>query len=180
MPRLSRLIHQFRWPHRRGRRFYLPPRISFEPRGRRDARRVGVASVHRRVRAAWNRGQPAIVSTHRMNYVHLDAAWREVGRDQLRDLLNALTSDGATFVTDAEVRQLVERGWSVRALGERGALLRRYRDAKGPLRFPAPHSAVRAVLRDAGPAEHVGLAIENGEVIAEVPSGEHVIEWRHT
>jgi hypothetical protein len=180
-PRLTRLFQQFRWPNLRGRRFYLPPRIAFEPRGSGDpTSRVGVEIVHRRVQEAWGRGQPAIVSTHRVNYAHLDPAWSQTGRDQLHDLLERLIADQAVFVTDAEVRQLVERSWSVRTLGERGVLLRHYGDARTAIRFVAPPTAARAVLRDGSPTEHARFAIENGELRAEVPPGEHVIEWRHS
>jgi hypothetical protein len=83
----------------------MPARIAFEPRGAHDpAARLGAAAAHRAARAAWRRGHPAVGSTHRVNYAHLDPAWSEAGRRALRDLLGRLCADGATFMTDAEVR----------------------------------------------------------------------------
>jgi hypothetical protein len=110
VPALRRLAHRWRWPDRRGRRFYLPPRIAFEPRGGTGEARVGVAAARQHCHAAWRRGEPAVVSSHRVNYAHLDAAWSQAGRAALAELLQALATDGATFVTDAEVRGLVEHG----------------------------------------------------------------------
>ena len=86
----------------------MPPRIAFEPRG--DAApgsRLGAARTRAAAHAAWGHGQPAVVSSHRHNYAHLDPAWSEAGRAALRDLLRALCEDGAVFLTDAKVRDLV-------------------------------------------------------------------------
>ena len=174
-----RLLHRARWPDVRARRFYLPPRIAFEPRGgAAPAGALGAIPVHRAARAAWARGQPAIVSTHRTNYAHLDAAWSEVGRAALRDLLERLAGDGAVFLTDAELRSLVESGWSVRSIGDRGALLRFYGAPRAPVRFAVPGGVSRAVVRDG----HAGVArieVEGGWVSAEVNPGEYLLEWRH-
>jgi hypothetical protein len=105
--RARHVLARLRWRRGRGRRFYLPARIAFEPRG--DAApgsRLGAAAAHRAARAAWSRGQPAVVSSHRLNYAHLDPAWAEAGRAALRDLLARLTGDGARFLTDIQVRAL--------------------------------------------------------------------------
>ena len=110
-PRLRRLWIGRRFPHARGARFYLPPRIAFEPCG--PGERRGAAAVQATlgaVRAAWKRSRPAVISTHRLNYAHLDPAWSRMGRDALRQLLGALCREGATFLTDAEVRSLAEHG----------------------------------------------------------------------
>ena len=58
--------------HVHGNRFYLPIRIAFEPQGQPASSRVGVTAAHRAAQAAWSRGRPAMISTHRVNYVHLD------------------------------------------------------------------------------------------------------------
>ncbi|HYM82194.1 MAG TPA: hypothetical protein VEY91_12395 [Candidatus Limnocylindria bacterium] len=179
LPRLRHLLHQFRWPDLQGRRFYLPPRIAFEPRGGHEPRgRLGPQVVQRRAREAWGRGQPAVISTHRANYAHLDPGWSEAGRGQLRDLLHLLVGEGAVFLTDFETRQLVERGWSVRPIGSRGILLRHYGVPREPVRFPAPAGVTRVGLRDAGRRDEVRLGLEDGEVRAEVNPGEYLLEWR--
>jgi hypothetical protein len=181
---VRRRLLQLRFPHTAGARFYLPPRIAFEPRGEAGpAGRLGATAVHRAVRAAWGRGQPAIVSTHRLNYAHLDEPWSEAGRAALRDLLGSLTADGAVFLTDAEVRSLAERGWSLRPLGRRGALLRHYGVPLEPLRFAAPPGATAANLRAPGAGAdggEGGVKVADGTAEARVQLGEHVIEWAGT
>ncbi|MFN8586270.1 MAG: hypothetical protein U0704_00575 [Candidatus Eisenbacteria bacterium] len=167
------------FPHTNGVRFYLPPRIAFEPRGGADANgRVGVDAAHRGAREAWGRGRPAIVSSHRLNYAHLDEPWAEAGRAALGELLGKLCADGATFLTDAEVRQLAERAWSARPLGVRGTLVRNHAVPREPLRLAAPAGSTGARLLDpaGGPGEgDVKLDGETAEV--RVNLGEHLIEW---
>lgn len=176
-----RRLLQLRFPHAAGARFYLPPRIAFEPRGEADpGARLGAEAAQRAAREAWGRGQPAVLSTHRLNYAHLDEAWSDAGRAALRDLLGRLAADGAVFVTDAEVRSLAERGWSLRPLGARGALLRHYGVPREPLRFAAPVGVTAADLRAPTPAAAAGegeVRVEDGVAEARVQLGEHVIEW---
>ncbi len=110
-PRLRRLWHGWRWPERSGGLLRMPPRIAFEPRG--DAApgsRLGAARARASARAAWGLGRPAVVSSHRHNYAHLDPAWSAAGRAALRDLLRGLCEDGAVFLTDAKVRDLAAGG----------------------------------------------------------------------
>lgn len=178
---LRRRLLQLHFPHFAGARFYLPPRIAFEPRGESSpSGRVGADAALRAVRDAWRRSQPAVISTHRLNFAHLDEAWSEAGRAALRDLLGRLAADGAVFLVDTEVRELAERGWSLRPLGRRGVLLRHYGVPREPLRFAAPAGAAAAVLHAPG----VGREAPDGEVKvaagtaeARVHLGEHVIEW---
>jgi len=178
---LRRRWQGVRFPQFSGARFYLPPRITFEPRGEAEAPgRVGVEAAHRAAREAWRAGRPAIVSTHRLNYAHLDPEWSGAGRTALGELLGRLCRDGAVFLTDAELRQLSTRAWSVRPIGGRGALLRHYGVPREPLAFPAPGRSRGARLRP--PAEGVGEAdgtikVEGGTAEARVNLGEHVIEW---
>jgi hypothetical protein len=183
--RFRRLRHAFgrlRWRGSRGRRFDMPPRVAFEPRGDlASGSRLGAAAAHWRIRAAWGRRQPAVVSSHRLNYAHLDPAWAEAGRDALRDLLGRLARDGAIFLTDTEARSLHERAWSLRALTDRTALLRYYGAPRSRVRIPAPAGAVGATLREAReePGAAPGhLAIEAGEMVTELGPGEYVIDWR--
>lgn len=177
-PRLRHLLYRHRWPDVRGRRFYMPPRIAFEPRGARiRGTRLGATAAHRAARGAWGRGQPAIVSSHRLNYAHLDPAWSEAGRGALRDLLAKLAGDGAVFLTDAEVRSLHERAWSVRAVGERGALLRYHGVPRGRVRFPAPAGVERVSLSRGPATDTARFTVEGGEVAAEVDRGDYLLEW---
>jgi hypothetical protein len=176
-PRVRRLLTRNRWPWRNGRRLYMPPRIAFEPRARDE--RVGVDAAHAAARGAWSRGQPAVISSHRASYAHLDPAESAAGRGALQDLLSRLTGDGAVFLVDAEVRQLVDRGWSVRALGDRGVLLRSHAGPAEPVTFPAPAHVTGVALRD-GAGDGIHLSLDAGVVTARVPDGDYVIDWKRT
>ncbi|HTO90787.1 MAG TPA: hypothetical protein VMJ70_06605 [Candidatus Sulfotelmatobacter sp.] len=173
-PRLRRLLNLHRWPWRNGARFYLPPRISFEPIARDPA--LGALAAHHVARDAWGRGQPAVISSHRVNYAQLDPEAAEAGRASLRDLLSRLSRDGAVFLTDHEVRQLVDRRWSLRPVGDRGVLLRYYAVPREPVRFPAPKNARGAALREGHDAD-ADVFFEPGEVTVRANVGEYLIEW---
>ncbi len=170
-----------RFPHRQGARFYLPPRIAFEPRGNaRPDGRVGHTAALRAVRAAWNRGQPAILSTHRLNFAHLDAAWSQAGRDALRALLLQLSEEGAVFLTDAEVRQACDQGWSFRTVGSRGGLLRQHGESGEGVSFPVPRGVTGAHFRSprGGPAPPSSeVKVEAGMAETRVSMGEYLLEW---
>jgi len=178
LPALRRRWLALRFPHHVGTRFYLPPRIAFEPEGdERAPGPRGLDAAHRAVRAAWRAGRPAIVSTHRMNYAHLDAAWSQGSRRALAVLLERLCADNAVFLTDHEIRQLVEKHWSVRELGPRGALLRHYGVPRDTLRFAAPHGVVGARLHGPRGDARAEMAVDDGLVEVRVNLGEHVLEW---
>ncbi len=179
LPTARRVMRRMQGATTRGARYYLPARIAFEPRGSAaPASRLGSAATRRAVHAAWHRGQPAIVSTHRHNYAHLDSAWAEAGRAALRELLRTLCDDGATFLTDAEVRSLDLHGHSVRPIGARGALVRFYGVPGEAIRFALPEGADGAAVHDGRERDVHGLHVEGGEVEARLNVGEYLIEWR--
>lgn len=179
LPTAQRVIRRLQGATTNGARYYLPARIAFEPRGRADqGGRLGAAAARRGVHAAWRRGQPAIVSTHRHNYAHLDAAWAEAGRAALRELLQGLCDDGASFLTDAEVRALDLHGHSVRPIGSRGALVRFYGVPGEAIRFALPEGAGGAAVHDGRERDVHGLDVEGREVEARLNVGEYLIEWR--
>ena len=166
-----------RWGPARGKLFAMPPRIAFEPGEEGGATsRAGTDAAHRGVRAAWERGRPAVLSTHRANLVHLDAATSERGREALRDLLSRLVSDGAMFVVDREVRDLAARGWSAREIGERGVLLRCAAEPAEPVRLPLPAGASGARASE-GHGAAARPAIEGREATLRLAPGSVLIEW---
>ena len=141
-------------------------------------RRPGLeAAVHRAARGAWSRGLPAIVSTHRLNYAHLDSEWSERGRGALRDLCSRLVGDGATFLTDAEVRSLQERAWSVRRVGKHGVLLRHHGVARARVRFAGPVGISGVSISKGHGSESARVSIEGGEIAAEVDPGVYFLGW---
>jgi hypothetical protein len=178
LPPLRRRWLGIRFPQHEGARFYMPPRIAFEPTGNAAAPgRRGLEAALHAAREAWSQGRPAVISSHRMNYAHLDAAWSQAGRAALSALLERLCGDGAVFLTDHEVRQLCERAWSVRELSGRGLLLRHYGVPRESLRFPAPDGVrgARLVGPHGDPRAEVG--VDQGQVEARVNLGEYVLEW---
>ena len=170
--RVRRLWQRAHWPRFRNRQLYMPARIAFEP-GAEDAR-TGVEAAHAAARAAWDRGQPAVVSTHRVNYARLDADLSRAGRGALGDLLGRLAADRAVFLTDAEVGQLVGHGASARPLGARRARLRSV--AGGRLACAAPAGARGA--RFLGTADGAEITVREGMAEARLPAGAFEVEWR--
>ena len=117
-----------RFPDARAGRFYLPPRIAFEPRGDGSGARPAWARGRApRAREAWRRRPPG---DRQHAPPELRAPRRRLvagGRAALRTLLERLCADGAVFLTDDEVRLLAERGVvGARAGLRRGALLRHF------------------------------------------------------
>jgi hypothetical protein len=82
-----------------------------------EAVRECVEAVHR----AWARGEPAIIETHRVNFVHLDPAVEETGLAGLDNVLGAICEEESPplFLTDDEVAQLYRRGTSWCRRGEK-------------------------------------------------------------
>jgi hypothetical protein len=124
-----------------------------------------------------------VVSTHRVNYAHLDPAWREKGLAALRDLIGRLIGDSATFLTDAEARGLVERAWSVRPIGRRGALVRFLGVPQEPVTWPLPEGlagVVGAEVIEGRGAERATVRIEDGQLIGSFDPGEYLVTWRRS
>jgi hypothetical protein len=178
LPPLRRRWMGLRFPSVENGRFQLPPRIAFEPCGiASPPGRRGLEAALRGVHEAWGRGHPAIVSSHRMNYAHLDADWSAASRKALDALLEQLCAENAVFLTDDELRQLIERQWSVRELGGRGVLLRHYGVPRDTLRFAAPPDVRGAQLRGPHDDPKAELAVEDGNAEVRVNLGEYVLEW---
>ena len=160
-----------------GERFYMPARIPFEPRGdARPSSRLGSEAAHRKVRDAWKRGEPAVISSHRLNYAHLDEEWSQAGRTALGELLRILGGDQAVFLTDAEVRDIALHGWSARRIGDHGTLLRVYSDAPANVMLEAPEGATGVTLGQ-GRGSGKPPKLTGGVLLAELGRGEYLLEW---
>jgi len=176
--RARRWFHKLRWPEDHGARFFMPARTAFEPRGSaKPGGRVSTAAAHAGARAAWASGQPAVLSTHRVNYAHLDAEWSEAGRAALRDLLARLMGDNAVFLTDAEVWSLQHHGWSSRPIGTQGALVRCYGSPSDAASLAVPPGTDHVAVRE-GRAEGARFRVENGHAVAWLQPGEYLVEWK--
>jgi hypothetical protein len=176
-PRLRRLMRRHRWPQEEGRRFHMPARIAFEPLVAAAGPGQAAEVVRRAAHEAWNRSQPAVISTHRVNYAQLDPERAAAGRAALRDLLKVLVDDSAVFLIDAEVRELQERGWSLRPVGDRGVLVRYYGVPKEPIRFPAPTGVRAARQREGRTTDAAETRVDDGTVTARLNVGEYLFEW---
>ena len=101
-----------RW---RGRFVYLDRPARLEPYGDASADAPqGARAAAAAVRAAWERGEPGVVSVHRVQLVSYDEPIARAGWEHLRALVRELGSDGPVrCLVDAEVGQLWRRGWSV-------------------------------------------------------------------
>jgi hypothetical protein len=102
-----------------GGRTYLERNCRLEPVQSPDSEAT-VAACVRETERAWERGEPAIVETHRVNFAHADAAVVERGRRSLDGYLAQvveLPGPGPLFVADVEIASLARHGTSVRRAG---------------------------------------------------------------
>jgi len=95
-------------------------------------------------RRAWQRREPAIVETHRVNYSHTDPAVVATGMASLARYLELVCADkeGPVFLCDTEIAQLKRRGTSWRVAGDVLVL----RNASHASRVVAVPGAVRSEL----------------------------------
>ncbi len=113
--RVRKVLHRswMRWVHRD--RVYLDRNCIFEPVQQHDPRAI-TAGARRDIRAAWRRGEPAVVEAHRINFAHLDPRVPALGRGELDSLLAAVSSHAPLYLVDEELAGLQRRGtsWTVR------------------------------------------------------------------
>jgi len=72
----------------------------------------------------------------------------------------------------------VPRGWSARALGPRGTLVRFYGPPREPIRVPAPAGSQGVQLREGRGAAAAEISVEAGAAVARLDPGEYLFEWR--
>jgi len=154
---LKRLLSN--WQRRRGRFVYLDRPARLEPYGSFDLdARQGAMAAARQVRQAWARGEPGVISVHRVQLASLDPDEARAGRAQLRACLRELGRDGGLrFLVDDEVAQLLRRGWSWSDRGDRrvirnhtGQDLRLPSELGAPMRVLPPGCVVFPVPRESG------------------------------
>jgi hypothetical protein len=116
--RVRKVLHRSltRWWKRD--RVYLDRNCIFEPVQHENPQVVTTAAVAA-ARAAWDRGEPAMLEAHRINFVHLDREVRELGRRELGVLLAELGEAAPLYLTDGEVADLNRRGVSCAVRGGR-------------------------------------------------------------
>lgn len=86
--------------------------------------------AYEKIVSAWKHGLPAIVSTHRVNYVGgIDPSMHISGINQLNRLLTEIEKNFGTKVTymsDFEVAQLLDNGCSIQQYGDNEYVCRNY------------------------------------------------------
>jgi hypothetical protein len=98
---------------------YLERNCRFEIVQSKDAD-ISVRQCVADVRAAWERGEPAVIETHRVNFVNLAPEVEDLGRAGLDRVLEEVSRSepGPLFLTDFELGQLHRRGTSWCRRGE--------------------------------------------------------------
>jgi hypothetical protein len=124
-----------------------------------------VLSVIERCFGAYN--EPAMVSTHRTNYVSFDSEMTKMRYNELERLLRALQERGVFFLTSGEVAELYRSGRSLRKFGGR-AVFRRWAANAEPLKWTEP---LRSVKRLPGMKE---IKTDAGDINI-LPCGDYLI-----
>ena len=112
-------------------RIYLERNCRLEPVQAPDPAAV-VAQCVSDTRLAWQRGEPAIVETHRVNFSHTDPAIVKIGVNGLDSYLEQVCAaeNGPIFLSDSEIAQLTRRGTSWRIAGDKLVMRNGTRGAK--------------------------------------------------
>ncbi len=99
---------------------YLRRNVDFECGWKVD----DLAAIVAQIQQQWDSNEPAILNTHRVNWVHHDPELEQRGWQNLQGLLEAMAQlGGVRFLTSGEVGDIYRQGWSVRKIG--GKLLLR-------------------------------------------------------
>ncbi len=77
-----------------------------------------VSSCYDDVLSSWAHGQPAVVETHRINFVSTNPVQQHIGLSSLDNLLSKLESQDVTWLCDDEIAQLSKTGTSYRIFGD--------------------------------------------------------------
>jgi hypothetical protein len=95
---------------------YLLRNIEFEP----SVEEVDWDNTFSAIMAAWSSGKPAIIAVHRFNFASVRPGDRDVSIRRLDDLLRKIKDQrpDVVFLTDQELAQIYNRGYSVRQFGE--------------------------------------------------------------
>jgi hypothetical protein len=85
--------------------------------------------------ASWSLNQPAVIETHRINFVSLISSIQESGVQALDDLLSRLQINNVVWLCDDEISQLAKTGTSFRIVGEK-VIFRNYTHSGRLINFP--------------------------------------------
>jgi len=153
--------------------------VDFEPRGE-DPR--GMDDPHwrrafRQVESAMGSKGVAIISTHRLNFVHHDNSWVKASLSQLRQLLNAIKQHypRAVYVSDWEYIQLAK--WGVSSTPRKGKFaLRNFTGRDQKVILQADSGAVLGI----GEPNGRGPKSTDAQVHMTIPPGTTLVDFTST
>jgi hypothetical protein len=156
---------------------YLRRNARLEPLGLDDEyAQAGFTNCWREVRAAWQAGEPAIVSTHRKNFVSMVAEQQRQGFMQLDQLFIAIeeSAPDAIYLTSAEIAQLYETGTS--ALAWPGEIVcRNYTGEEQAIALPLEDGQRATEARDLRTDAEVKIIEQDGCLQLRVPDGDFAV-----
>jgi hypothetical protein len=172
-----------RWQHRMGQRSphsdatYLRRNARLEPLGLDDeyAQR-GFTNCWWEVQRAWEACEPAVISTHRKNYVSFVAEQQRQGYMQLEQLLVAIaeTAPDAAYLTSAEIAQLYDTG--VSALAWPGEVVcRNYTGEQQLVALPLESGQRPTEARDLRTDAEAEIVEQDDRLQLRVPDGDFVV-----
>ncbi|MDH5203936.1 MAG: hypothetical protein OEW69_11875, partial [Nitrospirota bacterium] len=160
--------------------FYLIRNVDFEPRGKKDTEtKSGAEEAYESIIAAWQKNGPAIVNTHRINYVYLDKRFVAENIRQLDWLLNKIQNKhpDAIYLTDWEVVQLYEDSTSVLAHGDI-TICRNFAPKKQTFRIKIPEDKEIVYIKDLKTNTRIPFTFENDMIVFTVAEGHYGIQLR--
>lgn len=118
---------------------YLNRNVYFEPVSKKENI---VDQTVNDIKQAWAKNQPAVLNTHRSNYVSLDVDQTKKGLSSLNKLLSTLEQKypNISYLTDWELSQLYSSGYSVRHYGET-TIIRNFTDMDKKVKIELPNNS---------------------------------------
>ncbi|MHC4872213.1 MAG: hypothetical protein ACYTFY_10245 [Planctomycetota bacterium] len=128
--------------------------------------------VLKAIKNTWTLNEPAIVSTHRKQYVSLNKDNTDKGYANLETLLTDLSAeDGIRYLSTAEVSDLYRQGWSARQAAK-GVLVRKWSDSAEEIRLYGDDKQSACSLSDGKTYSSVS---DKGDIIFDLPLGDYLI-----
>jgi len=159
---------------------YLRRNVRLEPLGIDDEYTAsGFTGAWRELQQAWASGQPAIVSTHRKNYVSFVAEQQRQGYLQLELLLIGIAESypDAVYLTSAEIGQLHRTGVSALAWPDE-IVCRNYTRETRSIALPLPEGREIVSAVDLPSGEEVTVGEEDGSPMLVAPEGDFAVRLR--
>jgi len=155
---------------------------NFDPLGTPDTEtQKGFTHAYRRIQEAWAKGEPAIVGTHRINYVSLDPEQERQGYLQLEQLLSTLQKEhpDVVYLTSSEVGQLYRQGWSCVRYGD-NIVCRNYSGGQCEISAPISDSESVDDLVNIPGGRPLPWRTEESKVVFNAPQGDYVLRVKST